>query len=499
MLDATVESTDADEVDIEAGTQIGRFVVLSRLGAGGMGQVFEAYDRELDRRVAVKVLHERRSASADAQTRLLREAQALARLSHPHVVSVYDVGRHEGQVYIAMEFIQGQTLGDWLEGAERPWTDILRVFVDVASGLQAIHELGFVHRDVKPENVLIDAEGRPRIIDFGLARAIADAEEIAEGEGIGGLFDTPLTQTGAMVGTPRYMSPEQYQRQPVTPASDQFSFCVALYESLYGMAPFLGKTFTARAAAVLEEDIQEPSDLGLPGEILEVVKRGLRRDPPTRWASMEELADLLHNLVSSHDPELDDPEEARRRRIVLMLVVVMILAVPGLFTGLFMVKVLPFTPATHAAVDGLTVLSFGLVLFLTRALWSKSRLGRRLSWYAMMIAVGFVSQSFSGWAAGRDPEQSALVNLVTYTVASFFAVSFVHPLVRIGGVIGVVGCGVAMWRPDLALACLNLTTASSVAAFALLAPRRIRLRWISEAASSTGTASGEVSTVLGRR
>ncbi|MEM6295005.1 MAG: serine/threonine-protein kinase, partial [Myxococcota bacterium] len=386
MLDASVDSAESDGADIEAGTEIGRFVVLSRLGAGGMGQVFEAYDRELDRRVAVKVLHERRGASADAQTRLLREAQALARLSHPHVVSVYDVGRHDGQVYIAMEFIQGQTLGGWLADQDRPWTEVLRVFVDMASGLQAIHELGFVHRDVKPENVLIDAEGRLRIIDFGLARAVAESESSSEGATEPGLFDTPLTQTGAIVGTPRYMSPEQYQRRPVTPASDQFSFCVALYEALYGTAPFLGKTFTARAAAVLAEELQEPPERGLPGEILDVLKRGLRLDPLTRWTSMEELADLLHKLVASHDPELDDPEERRRRRIVLGLVVIMILAVPGLFTGLFLIGVLPFTAATHAGVEGLTVLSFGLVLWVTRALWSESRLGRRLSWYAMMLA-----------------------------------------------------------------------------------------------------------------
>lgn len=140
------EGSSAPGTDTVA-EEIGRFSVVGRLGAGGMGQVFEAYDRELDRRVAVKVLHEHAVGSASGTTRLLREAQAIAKLSHPNVVGVYDVGRHGGEVYIAMEFIQGRTLSDWLRETPRSWTDVVRIFDAVAQGLQAMHELGIVHRD----------------------------------------------------------------------------------------------------------------------------------------------------------------------------------------------------------------------------------------------------------------------------------------------------------------------------------------------------------------
>ncbi|MCH9682484.1 MAG: serine/threonine protein kinase [Deltaproteobacteria bacterium] len=241
----------------DLGKEIGRFSVVRRLGAGGMGQVFEAHDSELDRRVAVKVLHDHALSSATAQTRLLREARAIAKLSHPNLVAVYDVGRHQGQVYIAMEYIEGRTLGAWLAERPRPWTTVVQVFAAVAEGLQAMHELGIVHRDLKPDNILVDRIGRPRIIDFGLARALrsdasADEDPSPRSEA---LLEMQLTRTGAIAGTPRYMSPEQFRRAPLSATSDQFSYCVALFEALYDKPPFVGQTVTARAASVLSGEL----------------------------------------------------------------------------------------------------------------------------------------------------------------------------------------------------------------------------------------------------
>ena len=169
------DGDDEDEADLSVPERLGRFLVLRRLGTGGMGTVLEAYDETLDRKVAVKRLH--RDASGDAgehhRQRLLREAQALARLSHPNVVQVYDVGEHEGRFYIAMELVEGQTLWEW-QKLPRPWTEVLHAYMGAGAGLAAAHEQGIVHRDFKPTNCIIDAQGRVKVLDFGLARGVDD-------------------------------------------------------------------------------------------------------------------------------------------------------------------------------------------------------------------------------------------------------------------------------------------------------------------------------------
>ena len=233
--------------------------MLGSLGAGGMGQVFEARDRELDRKVAVKVLHQHGPATEKAQARLLREAQALAKISHPNVVSVYDVGRDElGEVYIAMEFVRGGTLAAWLQDTTPAWTEVLRLFIDLAEGLQAMHDLGIVHRDFKPGNVLIDGRDRPVLIDFGLARPEGETSPVGS-LSPDSLLNNRLTRTGALVGTPSYMSPEQFKGKAVDGASDQFAFCISLYEALYGSAPFDGDNIPTRAASVLGGRSTSPS------------------------------------------------------------------------------------------------------------------------------------------------------------------------------------------------------------------------------------------------
>jgi tetratricopeptide (TPR) repeat protein/predicted Ser/Thr protein kinase len=315
---------------------MGRYVVVSTLGVGGMGVVVAAYDPELDRKAALKLLRPRGARSAAAHARLAREAQALAKLNHPNVVTVYDVGEYEGQVFVAMEFVRGTTLRAWLDAQPRSWSDVVRVFAAAGRGLAAAHEVGLVHRDFKPDNVMIDDAERVRVMDFGLARAFdestldgaepksdvdaarmqLDAELDSSSSRVTPLHE-PLTRTGTLLGTPAYMAPEQWLRLEVSPHCDQFSFCVALYEALYGRRPFAGDTLEARGRAVVRGELSPPPRASaVPSHVRAVVLRGLARNPIARHTSMQSLLDAL----------VDDPRVRLRRRGVVSLIAALSLA-----------------------------------------------------------------------------------------------------------------------------------------------------------------------------
>jgi tetratricopeptide (TPR) repeat protein/predicted Ser/Thr protein kinase len=267
-----VAGGDARHVDtqpLSRGDLVARYTVLERIGAGGMGVVYAAYDPELDRRVAVKLL---KSDRADRAATLMAEGRALARLADPNVVSVFDIGRMGEAVFVAMELVDGETLGEWLR-TRRAWQEILRTFIAAGHGLAAAHRSGLVHRDFKPGNVMIDARGRVRVMDFGLAMPTS----------------TPHAGLAGM-GTPRYMAPEQILGQPITPATDQFAFCVALFEALAGRHPF-GAHDDARgiALAIAEEAPRSLVVPGLPARARRAIERGLARLPSARWPSMDAL------------------------------------------------------------------------------------------------------------------------------------------------------------------------------------------------------------------
>ncbi len=262
---------------------IGRFAIASRLGEGGMGVVLLATDPLLGRQVAIKVL---RGASDDAaQRRLLREAQAMAKLSHENVIVVHEVGTHEAQVYVAMELVTGGTLRQWQAG--KRWREIVACYVRAGRGLAAAHAAGRVQRGVKPDNVLVGDDGRVRVTDFGLVSAEGEAKRAP-------VDDVALTQTGAVMGTPRYMAPEQHLGESVDARADQFAFCVALYEALYGAVPFAGETMAALGERVLAGDVRPvPVASPVPIAVRDAVLRGLSRDRAARFAAMPELLDAL--------------------------------------------------------------------------------------------------------------------------------------------------------------------------------------------------------------
>ena len=294
------DTTPADDADPRA---IGRFTVMGRLGVGAMGVVFAAYDPQLDRKVAVKLLKpDDDDPDGRWQHRLLREAQALAKLSHPNVVQIHEVGFHGDQVFVAMEFVTGVTVRTWLSEQPRPWREVVAVFAQAGRGLAAAHAAGLVHRDIKPDNFLVGADGRVRVVDFGLVRFDDDdadaAARTAELLQRAALASPTRTAPGMLVGTPAYMSPEQYRGRPADAQSDQFSFCVALFEALYGERPFAGATAQEVSRSVLSGQIAARPDRHVPAWLGRAVLRGLHGDPKARWPDMNAL---VGELARDHD------------------------------------------------------------------------------------------------------------------------------------------------------------------------------------------------------
>jgi eukaryotic-like serine/threonine-protein kinase len=298
--------------ELAFGSTVDRYVVLDRVGEGGMGVVYAAYDPKLDRKVALKFLN-RPDPQHGEWNRLLREAQAMARLAHPNVAVAYDVGTSHGHVFLAMELVDGVDLRTWLQTRKRTVPEILAVFSAAGQGLAAAHASGIVHRDFKPANVLVDKSGRSRVTDFGLSRSIylGDVASPADGEdGADGTPDsirTPLnarfTFTGAVLGTPSFMSPEQHDGKEADARSDQFSFCVALYEALHGVRPFAGETLAELRESILARRLA-PTSSHVPAWLNAAVLRGLSASPADRWPSMEALLTALAG----------DPARARRQR-----------------------------------------------------------------------------------------------------------------------------------------------------------------------------------------
>ena len=305
--DATLPTAPTDG-NLGDGSKVGRYAVLERVGAGGMGVVYRAHDPELRREVALKLLKAGRAVGPAAEKRrkrLLREARAMAQLSHPNVIPVYDVGVYGSGLYVAMEFVEGADAREWLKQVKPPWRRTLGVFRAAGRGLAAAHNAGLVHRDFKPANVLVGDDGRVRVLDFGLARAAVDepepevAPEVLQDDTDSGHWSETLTADGTILGTPVYMAPEQYAGKTADARSDQYSYCIALYEALYGRLPFAVGSIKQQARAKYRGQLLEPpANSPVPRRLFEVLRRGLASKPKDRFASMP---DLLRDLRTVHE------------------------------------------------------------------------------------------------------------------------------------------------------------------------------------------------------
>jgi tetratricopeptide (TPR) repeat protein len=280
--------------ELQPGSRIGRYQILGAIGRGGMGEVYAAYHPDLDRRIAVKVVQGTHGSMAERRARLLREARAIARLSHPNVITVHDAGTFGDRVFIAMELIDGCTIDEWLRAEPRTWQQILDVFVAAGRGLAAAHAAGVVHRDFKPQNVMIAKGGSVRVMDFGLARLPQDdpADFTADCARQSPQAIEPVTKAGALVGTPAYMSPEQFRREATDARSDQYSFCVALHEALYGVRP---PTASSDAADPFQAPPYPARRAGVPSWLRPILLRGASPERRRRYSSMDAVVAALEH------------------------------------------------------------------------------------------------------------------------------------------------------------------------------------------------------------
>ena len=284
-----------DPLDVVNGPRrLGHYVLLEKLGHGGMGVVYAAYDENLDRKVAIKLLRAR--ASENTHQRLIREAQAMARLSHPFVVQIYEIAKLEDRTCVIMEFVDGVTLRDWMAAKRRSRGEILEVFIAAGRGLAAAHRKSLIHRDFKPDNVMISTDGIVKVMDFGLARGEDEAPETRPSESelqrVNALT-TALTADGAVIGTPAYMAPEQIEGRKTDSRTDQFSFCVTLWEALFERRPFSAGSLSELSDVVAAGKFDQPERSKVPSWLRRVLRRGLAPDPAARWPSMDALLDAL--------------------------------------------------------------------------------------------------------------------------------------------------------------------------------------------------------------
>ncbi|HSD86305.1 MAG TPA: serine/threonine-protein kinase [Kofleriaceae bacterium] len=345
--------------DLRTGSMIGRYRLVNRLGAGAMGVVWSAEDPQLDRKIAIKLVHPSLSRTPEASARLLREARAMAKLSHRSVVTVHDAGDVDGQLFLAMELVQGTNLGTMLRtrdaAAIADWQRWLALMIDAGRGLAAAHEAGVLHRDFKPDNVLVDQSFRVCVGDFGLASlGVATRAEVTGSSDESA--DLDLTTTGALLGTPAYMSPQQLRGETIDARADQFSFCVACWEALYGTRPFTVTQGGLAAIGSLMEEIEKgvlpdpPPGSTVPDGVREVIARGLAADPSARWPSMASLVAALEragNLARRPSTATGAP-----RRRISYLIAAGVVAV-GLGAGVYMMtrgaeKTEPSQPAITA-------------------------------------------------------------------------------------------------------------------------------------------------------
>ena len=466
----------------ELPSRIDRFVIRRKLGAGGMGVVYEARDPVLDRPVALKLVLPDRSGRwrggagrlAEAQRRLLREAQAMARVAHPNVVPIYEAGLHDDAVFVTMELVTGQTLSAWAANEPRTWQAIMARLVEAGRGLAAAHAAGILHRDFKPDNVLIGVDDRARVLDFGLARALArsgDRDAIPAEDGAAespSAIDEVLTMEGAIMGTPSFMSPEHF-RGPMGPEADQWSFGVTAYRLLFGVVPFRGSLLEIQKAVEQGPPPPPASASGdIPPRVTDAILRSLSPNREDRFASVAEMVTELEAALAA---ELGaDASIARRHRRRASAIIGALGALNFLGAGI------RTSFAFDLGIGGLIVQSVvGLAItLLTVAVYRRALLGTRhnqrvIAVFVIVLATHLVHRLHALAVGGsvtsvlRDDAliTAALAALAAFTMERWFlwvaalagayvAVTFAWERAIVPGfglfLVGSVLVGVARWR-----------------------------------------------------
>ena len=285
-----------------AGRTLGHYRVLTLLGRGGMGEVYAAEDLKLKRRVALKTLPAEMASNKERRRRFEREAQAVAALNHPGIVTIYSVEHEEGVAFLTMELVQGRTLAEAVPPGGMPAGEFLPIAIQVADAMQAAHERGILHRDLKPGNVMVTADGRIKVLDFGLAK-LADSQPPAE------LHGSLTTSAGQIVGTVSYMAPEQAEGKPVDHRADIFGLGVLLYELAAGVRPFQGETNLTILAGLMRDTPTPITELrqDLPPAVGTIIQRCLEKDPVNRFQSAGDLRAALEEVQGRHRPALRAP------------------------------------------------------------------------------------------------------------------------------------------------------------------------------------------------
>lgn len=447
------EPHDSDPV------RIGRYVVLRRLGKGGMGLVYLAYDGDLDRKVAVKVVRGSVQREPLVRERVIREAQSLAQVAHPNIVHVYEVGHREGEIFIAMEYVPGVVLSQWQSPPDqgpRPSVEaILRVYLQAATGLYAAHCRGLIHRDFKPDNVLLGEDGRARVLDFGLARAQGRDLPPAPTAGGAGRMSSEerLTQVGAIMGTPGYMSPEQIRGIDADARSDQFSFCAALYEALYQRLPFAGETFDTYSQEVLAGRVVPPPPSEVPIVVEQALLRGLSTAPERRFPSM---AELIQALQSGLHPNSESPttRRANRRFRLLLLVMTILTTLGGLRNGLDR----GVGSMAHAALMlGGMLLGMAAVLLLLRRTLLRRAIYRRVAYAYMVIVTYLVLSRVFGYVQGMELGRYTSMEMLAAAALLFLEAPHASPQYRWLGALTLGGATVTLILPQLSVLILSVT------------------------------------------
>ena len=427
-------------------TAIGRFAIRRKLGEGGMGVVYAGHDAQLDREVAIKLV---RAVAGDdqARARLLREAQAMAQVAHPNVVPIYEVGEHGDQVFVAMELVAGETLTAWLRREPRDWRAMLAMFVAAGRGLAAAHARGLVHRDFKPDNVLVGGDGRPRVLDFGLARAVASPEVADAGapRGSTSALDLELTVAGSMMGTPGYMSPEHFAGRDIGPASDQFGFAVGVYRALFDHAPFAGASLGELRDAVCSGALQPPRDDGsVPASIIAAVLRALASDPAARFPTMDALLDELEKPLRA-DPARDRARGRAGRRAAAALISALALV------GVAVASAIDVTPGWLLVQSLVMCWIFGAIGAVALRRGRASAHDRDIIALVLTTVAGFAVHRAAALVVGSRVIDSVVADAVLFGVATVIGGMLLERWMLLGAPLALAYIAVAAAAPVVAV------------------------------------------------